>query len=142
MIRNRVLSAIVLAAMTSTGVILIPAVASASRPPVPVLGSKQAFPAGTGFGTVKPKTVYFGGDPTGMFTSLTWTGWGNTKSTAKGNGYYPPPGKPVAGAVRVPVILVASSLGDCNGHRAYRQLAVTFVYKHHNEPGVTRNICS
>jgi hypothetical protein len=142
MARTRAISAIVLAAVTSVTLILIPAVASASRPAVPVLGSAHAFPAGTGFGTVKPKTVYFGGDPTGKFTNLTWTGWGSAKSTGKGKGYYPPPGKPVADAVRVPVTLVASSPGSCNGHLAYRRLAVTFVYKHRNEKGVTRNICS
>jgi hypothetical protein len=108
----------------------------------PVLGSAHAFSGGKGFGTVKPKTVYFGGDPTGNFTNLTWTRWGTAKSTGNGKGYYPPPGKPVADAVRVPVTLVASKLGTCHGHLAYRRLAVTFIYKHHKEKGVTRNICS
>jgi hypothetical protein len=103
MARTRAMSAIVLAAVTSVTLILIAAVASASRPAVPVLGNAHAFPAGKGFGTVKPKTVYFGGDPTGKFTNLTWTGWGSARSKGKGKGYYPPPGKPVADAVRVPV---------------------------------------
>jgi hypothetical protein len=142
MARNRAIFAIALPAIASASLILIPAAASASRRAVPVLGSRHAFPAGVGFGTVKPKTVYFGGDPTGEFTNVGWTGWGNVQSTGKGKGSYPPPGKPVADAVRVPVTLVASSLGSCNGHLAYRRLAVTFVYKHHNEKGVTRNICS
>jgi hypothetical protein len=136
MARIRAIPAMILAAVTSVTLILIPQVASASRPAVPVLGSAHAFfPAGRGFGTVKPKTVYFGGDPTGLFTNLTWTAWGSARSTGRGKGYYPPPGKPVAAAVRVPVILVASSIGSCNGHVAYRRLAMTFVYKHRNEKG-------
>jgi hypothetical protein len=142
MTRTRVISLIVLAAATGVTLTMIPAVASASRPAVPVLGSAHAFSGGKGFGTVKPKTVYFGGDPTGNFTNLTWTRWGTAKSTGNGKGYYPPPGKPVADAVRVPVTLVASKLGTCHGHLAYRRLAVTFIYKHHKEKGVTRNICS
>jgi hypothetical protein len=139
--RTRAIAASVLAGLSTT-LILIPAQASASGASVPVLGSAHAYPAGTGFGKVKPKTVYLGGDPTGKFTKLSWTGWGSAKSTGNGKGFYPPPGKPVAASVRVPVILVASSLGSCDGHLAYRRLAVTFVYKHHKEKGVTLGICS
>jgi hypothetical protein len=108
----------------------------------PVLGSAKAFPSGKGFGKVKPKTVFLGGDPTGMFTKLTWTGWGSATSTGVGSGYYVPPGKPTADAVKVPATLVASTLGKCNGHTAYKKLAVYFTYKGHKKSGSKLNICS
>jgi len=120
--------------------ILIPS-GLAAPSAVPVLGSAHAFQAGKGFGAVKPRTVFLGGDPTGLFKSLTWTGWGKSKSTGHGKGYYPPPGKPTADAVQVPVVLVASSLGSCKGHLAYRRMAVSFEYKGHMEPGSTLGIC-
>ncbi len=143
MIRTLDISRVVLASVIGFMLIPISALASPAPAAVPVLGNAHAFsPAARGFGSIEPKLVYFGGDPTGRFTNLKWTHWGNAKSTGIGRGYFPPPGKPVASAVRVPVILAASSLGSCRGHLAYRRLAVTFVYKHRHVKGVSENICS
>jgi hypothetical protein len=107
----------------------------------PVLGSAKAFPSGQGFGKVKPKTVFLGGDPTGMFKKLTWKDWGSSSATGTGSGFYTPPGKPTADSVKAPVTLVASSLGECHGHEAYRKLAITFTYKGHKKAGSKLGIC-
>jgi hypothetical protein len=108
---------------------------------VPVLGSAAGFTGGKGFGTVKPKTVDLGGDPTGQFTKLKWTGWGSNKATGNGTGNYPPPGQPVSHAVKVPATLVVSQLGRCHGKTAYRHMAIFFTYKGHKKAGRSFNIC-
>ncbi len=82
-----------------------------------------------GFGQVQPRTVFLGGDPTGLVAKLIWKSWGKPVALGTGTGYYPPPGKPVAAAVKVPVTLTASSLGACKGHQAYKRLSFTFYYK-------------
>jgi hypothetical protein len=134
-ISGRFTLAIALAVLVATA-----SVAAASS--VPVLGSSQPFaPSGKGFGSVKPKTVFLGGDPTGLFKKLKWTGWGNSKATGKGKGFYDPPNKPGA-SVKVPVTLVASSLGQCKGHLAYKKLAITFLYHGHKKRGTTINACN
>jgi hypothetical protein len=115
--------------------------AAASSPPV--LGSaKPFFPSGEGFGKVEPKTVYLGGDPTGLFRHVVWHGWDKPTATGDGTGYYPPGNKPVAAAVSTPVILTATKLGRCDGIAAYKKLAIVFVYKGHEYPGTTINACA
>jgi hypothetical protein len=108
---------------------------------LPVLGSPGAAIGGKGFGAVKPRTVYLGGDPTGDFQKLGWHGWGENKSTGYGRGYYPPPGKPVSDAISVPVALHAYSLGTCKGHLAYRRLSIFFKYQGHYTAGAVLGIC-
>ena len=105
----------------------------------PLLGAGKS--PRVGFGKEKPTEVFFGGDPTGMFTKLSWSRWGTATATAKGEGFYDPPNQPTSASVRVPVILTASKLGFCGAHYAYRHLAVTFVYKGHDEPGTAPAIC-
>jgi hypothetical protein len=131
----------VLATATVIGALTVVPASLGTTPSAPVLGSAKAFMGGKGFGSVKPKTVFLGGDPTGLFTKVTWKRWGHSKATGTGKGYYPPPGKPVAESVVVPVTLVASSLGTCHGHLAYRRLGLTFEYKGHEHPGSKENIC-
>jgi hypothetical protein len=106
---------------------------------VPVLGA-GVLPA-VGFGKTKPSEVYFGGDPTGMFRHLTWSDWGYASATGSGSGYYDPPNASTAGSVPAHVVLLATSLGVCHGKLAYRELAVTFVYKGHDERGTKEAIC-
>jgi hypothetical protein len=109
----------------------------------PVLGTTSfGAPAAVGFGLVKPKTVFLGGDPTGDFTHLSWKSWGNAKATGHGTGFYDPPGKPVAASVKAKVTLTASSLGECQGTLAYRRLAVSFLYHGHSHAGTKLNLCS
>ena len=106
---------------------------------VPTLGNH--ITGTTGFGQVKPATVELGGDPTGDVMKLTWKSWGATSATGSGTGFYPPPGKPVAESVQVPVTLTASDLGTCKGHRAYERLSFTFHYKGKAIKGSAWGIC-
>jgi hypothetical protein len=107
---------------------------------VPVLGAGGV--STVGFGKTKPGEVYFGGDPTGMFKHLSWSRWGYATATGSGSGYYDPPNKQTAASVPAHVILLASSLGVCHGKLAYRELAVTFVYKGHDEIGAKEAVCN
>lgn len=106
----------------------------------PVLGAKAAFPSGKGFGTVKPKVVYLGGDPTGYFSKLTWQHWGARRALGLGQGWCP--GKSVAGGHHCPAALHASNLGACHGRLAYR--TVVFNFKNNGTWifGSRYNVCS
>jgi hypothetical protein len=106
----------------------------------PTLGSHLGMPR-KGFGQVKPKTVSLGGDPTGTVTKLSWKSWGKSVAVGTGSGYYVPQGQPTAGAVKATVKLKASSLGTCKGHRAYKRLSFTFLYKGKLHPGSSFGIC-
>jgi hypothetical protein len=90
-----------------------------------VLGSKRFAPNGKGFGTAHPRTIYNGGDLSGLVRKIHWHHWDSKKALATGRnhifkphgGYYPHP---------VRIRLTASGLGHCPGsrHRAYRKLHV------------------
>lgn len=91
----------------------------------PVLGLRNRLPNGEGWGTVAPSTIFNGGDPNGMVSKITWTGWGS--SDAYGTGQEPI-FKPEGGYYDQPaaVQLRASDIGTCasGGPRAYRKLYV------------------
>jgi hypothetical protein len=58
-----------------------------------VLGSSSFAPNGQGFGTSKPRTVYNGGVPSGLVTSIRWRNWGSARATGFGkNSIYRPGG--------------------------------------------------
>jgi hypothetical protein len=89
-----------------------------------VLGAKQAFPNGAGFGTVKPRHVFLGGDPTGNVTSVAWHNWGSQRSTGFGTGWCP--GRSVASGHPCPVSLHVYALATCHRRRAYTKMAFYF----------------
>lgn len=112
------------------GVLTVLFVAAAAGPAVaggstPVLGRKGVFPNGAGFGAVKPRQVYLGGDPTGNVTKLRWLHWGSRTAVGFGTGWCP--GQSVAQGHPCAASLHAYDLGSCHGHRAYRTL--TFYFK-------------
>jgi hypothetical protein len=92
--------------------------------PAPVLGAKNAFMGGQGFGAAKPRTVFLGGDPTGLVKSITWQHWGAAKAVGYGSGWCP--GQSVASGHPCPAALHVSKLGTCHGRRAYDELAFYF----------------
>lgn len=90
-----------------------------------VLGSKSYYaPQARGWGTIKPRTVYNGGDPAGLVTSIHWQHWGEKSAIGWGltsifkptGGYYP---RLVRAELR------ATNIGRCTarGPRAYRRLS-------------------
>ncbi len=106
----------------------------------PTLGSDLGVPT-QGFGRVKPATVSLGGDPTGLAIKVSWKSWGAATAVGSGTGYYPPPGKPTADSVKVPVTLDATELGTCQGKPAYKRLAFNFHYKGRSINGSVLGIC-
>ena len=88
-----------------------------------VLGGKAFAPMGKGFGTVAPREIFNGGDPSGLVEKIKWshwgqrtaTGWGQTSIFKPHGGYYP---QLVRSELR------ATRLGQCtkNGRRAYTHL--------------------
>ena len=111
--------------LTALMVPLLFAVPSASaRDLVPVLGSHAAFANGAGFGTVKPRTVYLGGDPTGQVSSIRWHRWGSGRAVGFGRGWCP--GSSVASGHPCLAAVHVYGLGSCHGRPAYRALAFYF----------------
>jgi hypothetical protein len=85
----------------------------------PTLGVAY-LPSTRGFGEVKPANVFLGGDPTGLFSNLTWQSWDGSQAMGTGTGLLVPEGKMVVDAVSAPVVIVAFNLGQCDGHPAYQ----------------------
>lgn len=91
----------------------------------PVLGSKSyRAPEGAGWGTVEPRTINNGGDPTGIVEDLSWKQWGATDAYGYGKSFIERPGGGFYPLVDVE--LRASDLGHCTaaGPLAYEQLAI------------------
>jgi hypothetical protein len=108
------------------------AAADASRPE-PTLGLLTGVfkPGGVGFGKVRPKEVFNGGDPTGLVTSITWHGWGQGQAVGTGRSTYVAPNQAVAQGRTEPVRIVAFGLGVCDGH--YMYAAVEWYFPQHKQ---------
>lgn len=99
----------------------------------PILGPK-AYPyyqydglQGTkGFGQVKPRTIYYGGDPTGLVCGIQWQSWGGRVAHGTGIGWYVSPTEYVAAGHAAVVNITASSLGQWHGRSAYNHLNWSF----------------
>ena len=124
-----------------TLLVLSPVLATAEPYRPPVLGSTGLGGSTKGFGKVKPRVVYLGGDITGYVHKLHWKHWGWRRAVGWGRGYYPPPGQPSANSVAVPFQLRASHLGMCHGRRAYKRLGFYAEYGGHLRFGSTWGIC-
>ena len=88
-----------------------------------VLGKKHLLTYGVGWGSVHPRLIFNGGDPSGKAWHLTWRSWGAASTFARGltwisrpkGGYYSKPGA---------IQLRASRISRCTAHgpRAYTHL--------------------
>jgi hypothetical protein len=93
----------------------------------PVLGSRTYKQLGgaTGWGEVKPRQIFNGGDPSGHVSALTWKGWGSPVAVGTGKGFvFAPTGGYFPHQQREQ--LRASGLSRCSasGPRAYTHLEV------------------
>jgi hypothetical protein len=104
------------------------AVSSGSAAPSsPVIGIHKSFGVSSaGWGRVRPKVLFNGGDPSGDITSIHWTSWGGRTAHGRGKN---PIFKPSGGYYKkdVTIRLRATDLGTCHssGKRAYRHLYVS-----------------
>lgn len=78
---------------------------------------------------MRPIEVFYGGDPTGRFTELTWQSWGGSEARGSGTGWWVGQGDAVANGEYAPVRLVAFDLTTCDGQPVYRRLAIYFPTK-------------
>src|SRR5262245_35532676 len=90
-----------------------------------VLGSKSSFtPSGKGWGTVAPRSLDNGGDPSGRAWNIRWQNWGASITSGSGLTYVAPASG--HGWVKGRVQLRAERIGRCapSGPRAYTRLEV------------------
>jgi hypothetical protein len=78
---------------------------------------------GEGWGTERPKTIFNGGDLSGLISDVHWSSWGG--AVARGHGRHSL-FKPSGGYYRHPVAaqLKAKRIGTCEGRRAYLKLLI------------------
>ena len=106
----------------------------------PLLGRTWA-PNQEGYGKPHPKTIFNGGDPTGLVTDVRWRSWGKPKAVGEGIGLYAP--GIGADGHRTLARVVAFNLGMCHGVLAYRD--IEWFFPQHGEsfdPHAYINICT
>jgi len=87
---------------------------------LPAASGAGSRPSEKGFGTVRPATIYLGGDPTGLITGISWQHWGAPTATGDGTGWYAP--GIVAQGHYAHARVIAWHLGVCGGKPAYEDL--------------------
>jgi hypothetical protein len=96
--------------------------AGATNAQEPILGHFWP-PDSKGYGTVRPTTIFNGGDPTGLVSHIRWHNWGKPLAVGIGEGDYVWPGLGVAdGSTAAVARIVAFDLGTCDGKLMYREV--------------------
>ena len=93
----------------------------------PVLGPQQ-YPASDqlGFGQVRPRTIFMGGDPTGLLCRIHWLTWGERFAIGTGTGLDVTGRQTTAEGKWAPAVVVLSHLGSWQGRRAYLRYGWSF----------------
>ena len=86
---------------------------------VPILTGPNAFNA-KGFGQVKPRTIFLGGDPTGLVCRIHWLTWGGALAVGTGVGWTINSHESVAEGAPALAVVVLSRLGTWHGRPAYK----------------------
>jgi hypothetical protein len=99
---------------------------------VPILGYPRASRStGTqGWGTIRPKNIFNGGDPSGLVKDISWSSWGGARALGKGMGFEVPSTGPVSAGHFASAVVVAFDLGTCDKHWSY--LRVRWYFHGHN----------
>lgn len=109
-------------------VVVFVAIPSAALAKAPVLDSHH-LPGAIGFGHAQPRTVYLGGDPSGVVCRIRWVTWG--RSLAVGIGVAENPTPDVAHGYWTPAVIIASGLH----HGRYHGLTWTLpMWSTHSAP--------
>jgi hypothetical protein len=91
------------------------------KAPVPTLGKVWA-PSQEGYGTIRPSTIFNGGDPTGLVTDVHWKSWGGPTAEATGTSIDDSHSVDVASAPQAQAVVVAFNLGTCDGKPMYQAI--------------------
>ena len=121
----RKLLLIVMTAFLALGGLFVLTAPLASAAPRTVLGQKNLFPGGIGWGTARPKMIFNGGDPSGMVSKIRWSNWGSKTAFGRGQGAAFKPGGGYY-AKPIQVQLKASKIGHTKNGRAYKHLTARF----------------
>jgi hypothetical protein len=103
---------------------------SAGSTPTPVLSGRATMPDGVagglpgskGFGKLKPREIFFGGDPSGLLCHVTWTSWGGQFAVGTGTGLFIGPKQAVSQGHEAPAEVVLYRLATWRGRPAYTKL--------------------
>lgn len=98
----------------------------AVRKPEPTLGAAAWSPGSQGYGQVRPSVANANGDGTSVVDNLHWRTWGGPTATASGTASWVPPDGASSDGIETPAVVIASDLGDCHGHLAYRKIGWYF----------------
>src|SRR5271157_5255980 len=116
------LAALLAVAACALGVAAGEASARAAARAAPRLGAAHSS-GQSGFGGVRPKTIFLGGDPTGLVQHIRWSAWGGGEAVGHGDAEYDWPGTAVAAnGFSSGARVVAFHLGSCRGRRSYNAL--------------------
>jgi hypothetical protein len=78
-------------------------------------------PYGKGFGQVKPRTIYLGGDISGEVCRIHWLTWGRPVAIGQGIAWYIGPRQATYQGHAAPALIALSRLGTYRGRPAYRR---------------------
>lgn len=76
---------------------------------------------GEGWGQVKPKVIYNGGDVSGLVCRIHWLSWGGKFAVGIGTGWFLTPGQITDDGKWEPAVVVLYPLGTWRGRPAYEQ---------------------
>jgi hypothetical protein len=84
-----------------------------------------------GYGRVRPRTIFNGGDGSGLVQRIRWLTWGHSQAIGEGIGLYVGPHQSNAEGTRESTRVVAFQLGYCHGKRAYE--AIEWYFPQHGD---------
>jgi hypothetical protein len=111
-------AAVVMTAAAAVGI----GTEAAAADSVPVLAGPWA-PGQQGYGHVKPRNIFNGGDPTGLVKAIHWNSWGGSRATGTGTALWVGPHQIVAqGKFEKGARIVLFQRGRCDGRSAYNAI--------------------
>jgi hypothetical protein len=139
--RNGVRHKAAVVAMTAAVLLGIgTAVAAAGQ--VPVLAGPWSM-GQQGYGHVRPRKIFNGGDPTGLVRMIHWNSWGGAHATGTGSALWVGPHQIVAAGKFETAHVVLFQLGTCHGRAAYN--AIEWYFPQHKQKfsaGTYINACT
>jgi hypothetical protein len=112
--------------VATTSAALVANAAAATAPIVSPKADPYPTKGSVGFGQVKPREIFYGGDPTGLVCRIHWKSWGGSVARGSGVSLYVGSNQSVAQGHGATVNVVASKLGTWKGRPAYNRLVWSF----------------
>jgi len=88
-----------------------------------------------GWGSIRPRTIFNGGDPTGLVKDISWSSWGGATAVGNGMGYQVPVAGPVSAGHFATAVIAAFDWVSVTNTGHICEFDGTF-------PDTTRNLCS